>query len=146
MVSPCLSEPLCFQPLVWAGIAPFPTAASSLAEPRGIRPRVNEGVNAAAVGTFLPYFCSPELGLGLRLGREGSLGLFPASGLRSRPPRGPEGRRAPIPGQLFPVFVICIAVTPRSLCHGALGFVFHSRQLGEGEHTLLKKMRKKRKK
>lgn len=48
------------------------------------------------------------------------------------PPRGGEGG-------LFPVFIICVAVMPRSLRHGTLGFVFHSRQLGEGKHALLKK-------
>lgn len=52
--------------------------------------------------------------------------------------QGSKGRD-PTPGGLFPVFIICVAVMPRSLCHGTLGFVFHSRQLGKGDHTLLKK-------
>lgn len=47
----------------------------------------------------------------------------------------------PTPEELLPVFIICVAVMPRSLRHGTSGFVFHSRQLGKGEHALLKKMR-----
>jgi len=52
--------------------------------------------------------------------------------------RGSKGRN-PTPVGLFTVFIICIVVMPRSLRHGTLGFVFHSRQLGKGEHALLKK-------
>lgn len=45
---------------------------------------------------------------------------------------------------LFPLFVICVAVMPRRLRHGRSGSGFHS--IGEGgEHTLLRKLRKEKK-
>lgn len=47
-------------------------------------------------------------------------------------------------GGLFPLFVICVAVMPRRLRHGRSGSGFHS--IGEGgEHTLLRKLRKEKK-
>lgn len=105
------------------------------------------GANAVvgSLGAFLPYSCSSELGFagnGLGFSLPTSLACkigVCAAALR----QGFKGRDpAPTLGGLFPVFITCVAVMPRSLRHGTLGFVFHSRRLGEGEARSAEKIRR----
>lgn len=85
-----------------------------------------------SAGAFLAFLCSPELGwVCSKAGKMFfgfSLTTIPASKIQSC--TAAIHRELSGTGSLFTIFIICIVGTLTKLCHGTLGFVFHSRQLG----------------